>query len=94
MGYTPLIVLWALLASVVLALIVYRRVVSAHEDATLHLGRGSEAVPSPQSAVAHKLDAIDKWGKLLTALAVIYGILLFAAYSLQTWLSPVARMGL
>lgn len=94
MTYTPFTVLWVFLALVVLGLIAYRKLVSNKEDETIHLGSGSEAVPAQQAAIAHKLDVIDKWGKLLTVVAVVYGILLLAVYTWQTWLSAGTRMGL
>ena len=94
MTFTPFTVLWVLLALVVLGLIAYRRVVSSHEDETIHLGHGSEAVPAQQAAIADKLDVIDRWGKLLTVIALAYGIALLAIYTFQTWLSPTSRMGL
>lgn len=94
MTYTPFTVLWVLLAAVVLALIAYRKIVSNKEDETLHLGSGAETIPAQQIAIAHKLDVIDKWGKLLTVVALLYGLLLLALYTYQTWLSPVSRMGL
>jgi hypothetical protein len=94
MTYTPFTFLWVLLAVAVLGLIGYRRIVSSKEDETLHLGSGTEAGPAQQAAIAHKLDAIDKWGKLLTIVAVVYGLLLIAVYTYLTWLSPGSRMGL
>jgi len=94
MSYTPFTVLWVLLALVVLALIAYRKIVSNKEDETIHLGSGSEAIPAQQAVIAHKLDVIDKWGKLLTVIAVAYGIILLAVYTWMTWLSPGTRMGL
>jgi len=94
MTYTPFAVLWALLAIVVLVLIAYRKIVSTKEDETIHLGSGSEGVPAQQVVIAHKLDVIDKWGKLLTVVTVAYGLLLFAVYTYQTWLSPGTRLGL
>ena len=94
MTYTPFAVLWALIAIVVLALIGYRKLVSNKDDETLHLGSGTEAIPAQQAAIAHKLDVIDKWGKLLTVIAVVYGLLLLALYTYQTWLSPNMRLGL
>lgn len=94
MTYTPFTVLWVLLAAVVLGLIGYRKIVSNKEDETLHLGSGAEAIPAQQAAIAHKLDVIDKWGKLLTVVALLYGLLLLALYTYQTWLSPSSRLGL
>lgn len=94
MTYLTFTVLWVLLAAVVLALIAYRKLVSNKEDETLHLGSGAEAIPAQQVAIAHKLDVIDKWGKLLTVITVAYGVLLLVVYTYQTWLSPTSRMGL
>ena len=81
--FTPLAALWALLALVVLALIAYRKIVSLKEDDTLHLGNALAS--TEQVFVAHKLDQIDKWGKLLTVVALVFGLLLAAGYSYQIW---------
>jgi hypothetical protein len=40
-----------------------------------------------QVAMAHKLEVIDKWGKLLTAVTVAYLIALAAIYLYQTWIA-------
>ena len=82
-SFVPFKVIWALLAIVVLALIAYRKVVSSKEEETLHLADASEA--NHQAVIAHKLEWIDKWGKLLTAIAVVYGVLLAAAYTYHVW---------
>lgn len=83
-SFVPFAVLWALLAVVVLTLIAYRKVVSLQEEETLHLGNLAEA--DHQAVIARKLDWIDKWGKLLTVVAVVYGVLLAAAYTYHVWL--------
>jgi hypothetical protein len=93
-NFTPFTVLWAVLAAVVLALIAYRKTVTSHEDETIHLGAGSENAPAQQMAIAHKLEAIDKWGKLLTIITVLYGLLLVCLYTYQTWLGPGATVGM
>ena len=33
-----------------------------------------------QTTVAQKLDVIDKWGKILTVITVLFGLLIAAAY--------------
>ena len=78
--------IWVALALVVLGLIAYRRVIAAKEDDTLHLGASSGAV-AQQSTVAEKLDQVDKWGKLLTIIAVVYGLVLVGVYFYQFWVS-------
>lgn len=88
-----LTVLWGLLALVVLALLVWRKVVARGEDDTLHvLDGGAVQQTAAQSAMAHKLEAIDKWGKTLTVIAVVYGLVLAAIYVLQAW-SQNSRVG-
>ena len=84
-SFGPFGVLWVLLAVVVLALIAYRKVVSLQEEETLHLGNPAEA--NHQAVIARKLDWIDKCGKLLTVVAVVYGALLAAAYTYHVWLT-------
>ena len=51
--------------------------VARNEDDSLHVLHGALA---PQTAVAQKLDVIDKWGKILTVITVIFGLLIAAAY--------------
>jgi hypothetical protein len=88
-SFVPFAVLWALLAVVVLALVAYRKLVSLQEEETLHLADAAEA--NHQAVIARKLDWIDKWGKLLTVIAVVYGVLLAAAYTYRVWLTMQAN---
>jgi hypothetical protein len=81
--FRPLLALWGALAVSVMVLIVWRKTVSRHEDDQVHLLH-TEAVPQ-QAAVAQKLDQIDKWGKIVTAVTVILGVLIAALFVYQTW---------
>jgi len=87
--YTPFVVLWVALALVVIGLLVYRRFVSANEDDLIHVSDAGGSVASQQEALAHRLDQIDKWGKILTAATVVYGLILGAVYIYQGWVSGV-----
>jgi hypothetical protein len=78
----PYAVFWGVLAIVVVSLVVYRKSVSSHEDDSIHL-EGN--MPTEQIAMGHKLAMIDRWGKLLTVLAVVYGLALAAVYMYQIW---------
>lgn len=82
-NFTPFAILWAVLALVVLVMAGYRKMVSGHEDETLHLTNPSES--AHQVSIADKLEHIDKWGKLLTIVVVAYGFVLALAYTYQTW---------
>ena len=82
--FTPFAVVWAVLALVVVLMAGYRKMISVQEDETLHIGSPSENIH--QVDISHKLDVIDKWGKLLTVIAALYGLLLAIAYTYQTWI--------
>jgi hypothetical protein len=83
---TSLIVLWVLLALTVLALIVWRKTVSSKEDDNLHVLDGASAVKSAeQQTVAQKLEIIDKWGKIVTLVTVVYGVMLAVLYVWESW---------
>ena len=78
----PWAVLWGVLAAVVLALIVVRSRLAAHEDDSIHLEGGT---PSDQVALDHRLAAVDKWGKAVTVVTVAFGLVLAAIYVYQIW---------
>jgi len=80
--FLPSIIVWAVVALAVVALIIRRKIVSNKEDDTLHVLHGTL---SEQSAVASKLEVIDKWGKILTVVAVVMGLLIAAAYVYESF---------
>jgi len=82
--FRPFIILWAVLAAVVIALIFYRRSVAQAEDDSLHVLEGPK-VAEQQVVMAHKLEVIDKWGKVLTVVVVVFGAILGALYLYQSW---------
>jgi hypothetical protein len=81
----PFLALWVLVVAAVIVVAFWRRSVAVHEDDALHLGAAHLGTPAQQVAVAQKLDQIDKWGKLLTVIAAILGVLLGAAYLYKGW---------
>ena len=82
MNLLPFIVLWILLACTVLAMVVWRKSVSSHEDDSLHVAQGPA---TEQISLAHKLEVIDRWGKILTVVTVVSGLALGALYVYQSW---------
>ncbi len=84
MSLFPFFVLWCVLALIVLAMMIWRRAVSTHEDTVVHVMADAPAL-SEQVNIARKLETIDKWGKMITAVTVIYGLALGGLYIWQTW---------
>jgi hypothetical protein len=80
----PLYILGLLLVLAVIALAVYRKILAIHEDDALHVLEGSAAV-SRQTAFAHKLQVIDRWGQVTTIVTVICLITIAAIYLYQEW---------
>ncbi|HWC97032.1 MAG TPA: hypothetical protein VG456_09790 [Candidatus Sulfopaludibacter sp.] len=86
----PYFVLWVALAAVVIGMIVWRKTIASHEDESLHVLDAGAL--SQQTNVSHKLEVIDKWGKILTAIAVAFGLVLGAIYMYQSWVA-MSKMG-
>jgi len=76
----PFVALWSVIALAVLGLLAWRKIVSSKEDDQLHVLDGAT---TDQVIVASKLDTIDKWGKILTVVAVVLGLLIAAAYVIE-----------
>jgi len=83
MNLLPLLVSWAVLASIVIGLAVYRSVVARKEDDYLHVNTD---VISQQKTMATKLSGIDRWGKLLTIAVALYGLVLLGIFLYNGWL--------
>ncbi len=77
MNLLPLLVVWSVLVLGVLALFVWRQAVARNEDDSLHVMHG---VITQQTSLAQKLDVLDKWGKIMTVVTVVVGLLIAAAY--------------
>lgn len=88
----PFAVFWALLALVVIGLIVARKRVAAGEDDTLHVMEGDAGIVPHQREIAQKLEVIDRWGKTLTIIALVFGLALAALWVYQTWVSNNSYM--
>lgn len=86
MTLTPYISVWVVMAVGVLALALYRMTVAHHEDDTLHIGEKEAHLVVEQTRVFKRIEAIDWWGKLLTVIAVIYGLVLAGVYLYHVWL--------
>jgi hypothetical protein len=78
--WTPYVAVWTLLAVIVLVLAAYRKMLSNHEDDSLHVSEGTKALISEQVVNAQKIEVVEKWGKLLTLVAVVTGLIMGGIY--------------
>jgi hypothetical protein len=83
---TTMAVIWLAMASAVLGLALYRKLVSRDESDILHVRDAEAGMIKEQSALAIRLDQVDKWGKSLTVVAIVFGMALAVAFLYQQWL--------
>ena len=93
MNLMPHLVLWTALTLVVIGLAVYRKRVTRGEDGTIHVLESDQRYVPDQARLATRLDGIDKWGKLLTVIALLYGLAVAAIYIYTMFSSTEIRMG-
>ena len=91
MSIVPFAVIWACLALALLGILVYRKLM-LHEDDFVHLSDGEAKAISQQAAVAHKLDVVDRWVRILTTITLATGVLLAGAFLYQLW-NESAKLG-
>ena len=93
MSFTPYVVTLMFLALVVLGLALYRKLITMGEDGFIHISEtGSKMIPH-QIALAHKLDVVERWGKSLTVVTLVAGLLLASIYLSQVWQASLKPIG-
>jgi uncharacterized membrane protein len=78
-------VIWVTMAIATGALALYRKFISREEVDVIHLRETESTVVSSQEAFAHRLEAIDHWGKVLTIVLIAYGVVLACGYLFMAW---------
>jgi hypothetical protein len=88
---SPFVAAWLALACTIAGLAIYRKLVSIREDDTLHV-LDDESHLLKQRALAHRLDTVDHWGKILTVIGTVYGVLLAVGYFYQVWMEGFRQL--
>ena len=87
MNLIPYIAFWAVCGLAVLALALYRKILTFHgDDEFIHLAAGEERLIPQQVRQGHKLDLIDRWGKGLTVFTVAVGVVIAAIVLYHAWI--------
>jgi hypothetical protein len=86
MNLIPYIAIWAVFGMAVLALALYRKILTFHgDDEFVHLSDGEQRLIPQQLARGHKLEIIDRWGKTLTIVTAAFGLLIVATVLFEAW---------
>ncbi|MCX6619740.1 MAG: hypothetical protein NTY38_01405 [Acidobacteria bacterium] len=85
MAFTPLAISWAVLAVIVLTLAIYRSVLAGKNDQTVHISDLEAPMIAQQVASAGRLEKVDRIGKTLTVIVLLYGLALAGAWIYQVW---------
>jgi hypothetical protein len=86
------LVIWAVLATVVVFLALYRRRVYLKSDELLHvLDEEAPLVPA-QEAIGKKLEKIDRWGKTLTVIVILYALAIGGLYFYRMFTDTTIKM--
>ena len=83
--FLPYAIAWGVLGVIVLIIAMLRRKIADKEDDTLKLGDGETADIAKQEQIAKKLATIEMWGKTLTIILVVSGVILGLLYGWQMW---------
>jgi hypothetical protein len=71
---------WIVLVTLVLLLALYRLMITRGDYTVLHVRRSELSLIPQQIIHDRRLNRVDLWGQLLTALALIVGLALAAIY--------------
>ena len=74
----------AFLILVVLGLAIYRSVLARTDDTMIHVRNDVAMIPE-QVTHAHQLEKVDRWGKTLTVLALVYALVLAGIHLYKTF---------
>jgi len=85
MNLTFYLATWISLAVVVGVLAIYRNMMASHEDESIHVLGGDAPQVAAQIKLSHKLEVIERWGKILTTIVVVYGLAIGVMYMYYVW---------
>lgn len=81
------------MTTVVVILAIYRRRLDLKVDENIHILDSEASAVPVQEAVAKKLAVIDRWGKILTIIAVLYLLGIAAAFIYGSFTDNSVKLG-
>ncbi len=86
------LVIWAVLATVVVFLALYRRRLYMKTDELLHVLDAEAPLVSTQTEVGKRLEKVDFWGKTLTVIVGLYALAIAGMYLYRLFTDTTIRM--
>jgi uncharacterized membrane protein len=83
---TPYVAVGALLALSVLVLAAWRQVMDLHEDDSIHLKEAEAGMVKNQVDLDQRIRVVDRVGKTLTVIAVLYGLAVASWMIYRQWI--------
>lgn len=83
-------IVWAALTLFVIGLAIARKIAARNEDDLVHLASGADQAITQQVVVARKLEWFDHWGKTLTVVDGMLGLMLVAIMLYMAWKDSLA----
>ena len=85
MNLVPYLATWIPLAVIVFVLAIYRNMMASHEDESIHVLDGDAPAVASQVKLSRRLELIERWGKALTIVVVLYGLGIAGMYLYYIW---------
>jgi hypothetical protein len=79
------VVIWVVIGIALASLALYRKYISAAESDILHLRDSESTQISGQKEFANRLDSLDRWGKILMIVLIVYGLVVGCEYLVVAW---------
>ena len=75
---------WFVLVIAYVGLFIYRKQLERGEDDTVHV-LADNRVLSAQETIAHKMEALERWSKILITVVILYGLIIGGMCLYSVW---------
>lgn len=85
MGLDTFFLIWVVFVVGIVVLWLYRNYVQRQTDDMIHVSAGAADSTGEQIKIGKKLDAIERWAKILSVIAAVFGLLLACLFTYRAW---------
>jgi hypothetical protein len=85
---SALFTVWAVATVILIALLIYRAVLSQHEDDQLYLSAGEQHIAQEQQVLVSRLQAIGKYSMILGSFSVLLLLVIAGLWTYEQLMRP------